>query len=164
MVANVFAVAARVADLTHKLSEAESINKTLLREQRENGKLIGEYEQALEKVVAMLRDYAFNKEMEKSSLAKQYLHTLQTERDEHLKTRLERDTANTHILKLIGQMRQAYKMSVEESLPEIEAVAGLQNEVRSLRGALGLPKQKFEEELGYSVLKHLQGGAGEEDD
>ena len=142
----------------------ESINKILFREQRENGKLIGEYEQALEKVVAMLRDYAFNKEMEKSKLAKQYLHTLQTERDEHLKTRLERDTSNTHTLKLIGQMRQAYKMSMEESLPETDVIAGLQNEVRSLRGALGLPKEKFEDETGYSILKHVSGGPGEEDD
>lgn len=140
------------------------MNKTLLREQRENGKLIGEYEQALEKVVAMLRDFAHNKEIEKCNLAKQYLSTLQAERDEHLTTRLEKDAANSVIFKLMAQMRHAHRLAVEESCPEIEVVSGLQNEVRSLRNALGLPKEKFEEETGYTILKDVRGGTGEEDD
>lgn len=135
-----------------------------MREQRENGKLIGEYEQALEKVVAMLRDFAHNKGSEKSNLAKQYLGTLQAERDEHLKTRLEKDTANSNILKLMAQMRHAHQLAVEECCPEIEVVSGLQNEVRSLRNALGLSKERFEDETGYTLLKNVRGGSGEEDD
>jgi hypothetical protein len=138
------------------------LNKVLFREQRENGKLIGEYEQALEKVTGMLRDFAYNKECEKNKLARQYLETLQAERDEHLQTRLERDAANAEVLKLRGQIRHAYRLAAEESIPELTIVAGLQNEVRSYRAALGLPKEKFEDEFGYPILKHEKGGVGED--
>lgn len=109
----------------------------------------------------MLRDFAYNKEAEKIALAKQYLETLQQERDEHLKTRFERDAANAEVLKLMGQIRHAYHLAVEESIPDLTIVAGLQNEVRTYRAALSMPKEKFEDEFGYPILKHVKNGAGE---
>ena len=135
--------------------------RVLKREQRENGKLIGEYEQALDKVVGMLRDFATSQAEEKSAIARSYLDMLQAERDEHLKTRLEKDEYFARVLKLQGDIRTAYRLRCEESVPDVEIIAGLQNEVRSYRNALGMDPEKFEDEFGYPVLKNVKNGANE---
>ena len=152
---------ARIAELAQKLSSSEALVRVLKREQRENGKLIGEYEQALDKVVGMLRDFATSQAEEKSAIARSYLDMLQAERDEHLKTRLEKDEYFARVLKLQGDIRTAYRLRCEESVPDVEIIAGLQNEVRSYRNALGMEPEKFEDEFGYAVLRNVKNGASE---
>ena len=152
---------ARIADLNQKLSSSQALVRVLKNEQKENGKLIGEYEQALEKVVGMLRDFATSQAEEKSAIARSYLDMLQAERDEHLRTRLEKDEYFSRILKLQEDIRTAYRLRCEESVPDIEIIAGLQNEVRGYRNALGMEPEKFEDEFGYPVLKNVTNGAGE---
>ena len=151
----------RIAELTQKLSTGESLVKVLKREQRENAKLIGEYEQALDKVVGMLRDFAAGQTEEKTALARRYLNMLQAERDEHLQTRFEKDQYVAKILDLQDKIRTAYRLRCEESLPDVEIIAGLQNEVRAYRAALGMEPERFEDEFGYPVLRNVKNGAGE---
>ncbi|KAI4155147.1 MAG: hypothetical protein LQ340_001195 [Diploschistes diacapsis] len=151
----------RIAGLTQKLSSADSLIRVLKREQRENGRLIGEYEQALDKVVGMLRDFARAQAEEKTGIASRYLTMLQAERDEHLQTRFERDGYVAKIIELEGKIRTAYRLRCEESVPDVEIIAGLQNEVRGYRAALGMEPERFEEEFGWPVLRGVKNGVGE---
>jgi hypothetical protein len=52
-------------------------------------------------------------------------------------------------------IRTAYRLRCEEEEVPIRVVAGLQNEVRALRNALGLEPEKPEEEYGWEILKDV---------
>ena len=133
----------------------------LLREQRENTKLIGEYETALGHVVELVRNFAHAKDVERLAAAREYNRRLQEERDAHLATRLERDAYMAQYLRKVEQIRHAYRLRCEEEEAPTRVVAGLQNEVRAYRAALGMAPEKFEDEFGYEILKDVKNGAGE---
>ena len=142
----------------HQLEGARTV---LLREQRENTRLIGEYETSLGHVVELVRNFAHTKDAERLAEAHSYNKRLQDELDAHLQTRLERDHYLAQYMRKVEQLRKAYRMRCEEEETPIRIVAGLQNEVRSYRRALGMEAEKFEDEFGYEILKDVKNGAGE---
>ena len=109
----------------------------------------------------MVRNYAYSVNMEKTQLSTNYNRLLQEERDAHLATRLEKDDWHTKFMRSVEMIRTAYKLRCEEEENQGRIVAGLQNEVRAYRNALGMEPEKFEEEYGYEILKGFHGGAGE---
>ena len=58
-------------------------------------------------------------------------------------------------------MREAYRLRCEEEDLPVQIVAGLQNEVRAYRSALGMEPEKAEEEYGWEILKEMPNGSGE---
>ena len=158
---NISPLAARIADLARQVHGLEKAKAVLLREQRENTKLIGEYETAMGSVVEMVRNFAANKDAERFAAAREYNGRLQEEKDAHLATRLDRDDWHAKFMRSVEMIRNAYRLRCEEDELPIRIVAGLQNEVRTYRNALGMEPEKFEEEFGYEILKDVKNGAGE---
>ncbi|KAL9121061.1 MAG: hypothetical protein Q9187_002389 [Circinaria calcarea] len=154
-------IAARIADLTLQLSREKQKTRILLREQRENTKLIGEYETEVGNIVEMIRNYSYSVNMEKVRISRNYNQLLQDEKDQHLVTRLEKDDWHAKFMRSVEMLRTAYRLRCEEDEIPTMIVAGLQNEVRSYRNALGMEPEKFEDEFGYPILKDLKNGAGE---
>ena len=147
--------------MTLQLSREKQKTHILLREQRENTKLIGEYETAVGNIVEMVRNYSYSVNMEKVRISRNYNQLLQDEKDQHLVTRLEKDDWHAKFMRSVEMIRTAYRLRCEEEEVPTMIVAGLQNEVRSYRNALGMDPEKFEDEFGYDILKHLKNGAGE---
>ena len=58
-------------------------------------------------------------------------------------------------------VRTAYKLRCEEEEVPVRIIAGLQNEVRAYRNALGLDPERFDEEVGFEILRDVKNGAGE---
>ena len=146
-------VAARIAELTRQVHELNKTKQVLRREQIENNKLLGEYETALGNIVEMIRNFNYNKDIEKHAQARRYNDLLQEEKDAHLATRLERDDWHVKYMRSVEMIRTAYRLRCEEEETPTRVVAGLQNEVRSYRNALGMEPEKFEDETGYEILK-----------
>ncbi|KAL8869392.1 MAG: hypothetical protein Q9174_004304 [Haloplaca sp. 1 TL-2023] len=151
--ANAEITTARVADLEQQLSQEQNRIRTLIREQKENTKLIGEYETAVGNIVEMVRNYSYNNKQERTSLSLHYNKLLQDEKDAHLAARLEKDDWHSKFMRSVGQLREAYRLRCEEEELPIRVVAGLQNEVRAYRNALGMEPEKPEEEYGWEILK-----------
>ena len=139
----------------------KSNNSILLDEQKENIKLISEYEHHMGEIVKQVRDYSYNNKMEKTSQARHYNKLLQDEKDAHLAARLEKDDWHSKFMRAVEMLRETYRLRCEEEEAPIRVVAGLQNEVRAYRNALGMEPEKFEEEFGYEILKEVQNGSGE---
>jgi len=154
-------VAARIVDLQRQLSSEQTKVRVLTREQRENIKLIGEYETAVGNIVEMVRNYSYNNKMEQTAIRKHYNQLLQAEKDAHLEARLEKDDWHAKFMRSCEMLRTAYRLRCEEEDAPLRIIAGLQNEVRSLRNALGMEPEKFEDEFGYQLLKDVKHGAGE---
>ena len=125
----------------------------LQREQRENTKLIGEYETAVGHIVELVRTFAHAKDAERHAGARAYNARLQEEKDAHLATRLERDEYLAQYLRKVGQIREAYRLRCEEEDAPTRVVAALQAEVRGYRNALAMEPEKREEETGWEFLK-----------
>ncbi|KAL8697520.1 MAG: hypothetical protein Q9201_007086 [Fulgogasparrea decipioides] len=151
--ANAEISAARIAELEQQLAHEQNRIRTIIREQKENTKLIGEYETAVGNIVEMVRNYSYNNKQEKTSLSIHYNKLLQDEKDAHLAARLEKDDWHAKFMRSVEMMREAYKLRCEEEELPIRVVAGLQNEVRAYRNALGLEPEKPEEEYGWEILK-----------
>ena len=147
--------------MTLQLSREKQKTHILLREQRENTKLIGEYETAVGNIVEMVRNYSYSVNMEKVRISRNYNQLLQDEKDQHLVTRLEKDDWHAKFMRSVEMIRTAYRLRCEEEEMPTMIVAGLQNEVRSYRNALGMDPEKFEDEFGYPILKYLKNGIGE---
>ncbi|KAI5307107.1 hypothetical protein KEM56_004451 [Ascosphaera pollenicola] len=145
--------AARIADLERDLARERAINSTLLTEQYENLDLISTYEQSLTEVVAQIRYYCQNQNLNFLSQKRHYNKLLQEERDAHLQSRLERDHWHSMALRCGEMVREAYRIRCEEEEGSVRVVEGLQNEVRALRGALGMEREREEDETGWEVLK-----------
>ena len=94
-------------------------------------------------------------------MAREYNKLLQDEKDAHLESRLEKDDWMAKAIRYGEMIRTAYGLACEDHVPVIRVVAGLQNEVRAYRNALGMEPEKFEDEFGYEVLKDVKNGAGE---
>lgn len=156
-----FLSGARLADLERQLVHERSKVHVLIREQKENTKLIGEYETAVGNIVEMVRNYSFNNKTECNTLALHYNKLLQEEKDAHLGARLEKDHWHARFLESIGMLREAFRLRCEEENVPVRVVAGLQNEVRAYRNALGMEPEKAEEEYGWEILKDVRDGSGE---
>lgn len=146
---------ARIAELERALAKEKRLTEILKREQVENTKLIGEYEAAVGTMVEQIRNYCQNNNMHFLSQKRHYNNLLQAERDAHLESRLDRDYWHTQTLKCAEMIRTAYRLRCEEEEVPIRVVAGLQNEVRAYRNALGMEPEKPEEEYGYEILKDV---------
>lgn len=153
--------AARIADLTRQVNQLQHVKQTLVREQHENTKLIGEYETSLGSIAEEIRNFAYAKHLEKARLSREYNKLLQEEKDTHLATRLEKDDWHAKFMRSVEMVRIAYKLRCEEEEQPVRIIAGLQNEVRAYRNALGMEPERFEEETGFEVLRELKNGPGE---
>ena len=107
----------------------------------------------------MVRNYSYNNNMEKITIRKHYNKLLQDEKDAHLEARLEKDDWHAKFMRCVDMLRTAHRLRCDEEDVPIRVVAGLQNEVRAYRSALGMEPEKFEEEYGYEILKDVPGGA-----
>ncbi|PLN77607.1 hypothetical protein BDW42DRAFT_156451 [Aspergillus taichungensis] len=150
--------AARIADLERALAKEKRIVEVLKNEQAENTKLIGEYEAAVGTMVEQIRNYCQNNNMQYLAQKRHYNSLLQAERDSHLESRLDRDHWHAQTMKCAEMIRTAYRLRCEEEVVPLRIVAGLQNEVRAYRHALGMEPEKPEEEYGWELLKDVPGG------
>ncbi|KAL8903231.1 MAG: hypothetical protein Q9207_004065 [Kuettlingeria erythrocarpa] len=151
--ANAEISAARIAELEKQLAHEQNRVRTITREQKENAKLIGEYETAVGNIVEMVRNYSYNNKQERASLALHFNKLLQDEKDAHLAARLEKDDWHAKFMRSVEMLREAYKLRCEEEELPVRIVSGLQNEVRAYRNALGMEPEKPEDEFGWEVLK-----------
>ncbi|KAL4900350.1 hypothetical protein BDW74DRAFT_188346 [Aspergillus multicolor] len=149
----------RIAELERALAKEKRTVEILKTEQIENTKLIGEYEAAVGTMVEQIRNYCHNNNMHYLSQKRHYNNLLQAERDAHLESRLDRDHWHAQTLKCAEMIRTAYRLRCEEEEMPIRIVAGLQNEVRAYRNALGMEPEKPEEEYGWEILKDVPGGS-----
>ena len=154
-------LAARITNLERQLSLEQNKVRTLIREQKENTKLIGEYETAVGNIVEMVRNYSYNAKTDKNAIALHYNKLLQDEKDAHLAARLEKDDWHAKFMRSVEMLREAYRLRCEEEDLPVRIVSGLQNEVRSYRNALGMEPEKIEDEYGYEILKDVINGSGE---
>lgn len=109
----------------------------------------------------MIRNYSFNNKTEKTAISLHYNKLLQEEKDAHLAARLEKDDWHAKFMRSVEMLREAYKLRCEEEDVPIRIVAGLQNEVRAYRNALGMEPEKPESEYGYEILKDVREGVGD---
>lgn len=109
----------------------------------------------------MIRNYSFNNKTEKTAISLHYNKLLQEEKDAHLAARLEKDDWHAKFMRSVEMLREAYKLRCEEEDVPIRIVAGLQNEVRAYRNALGMEPENPESEYGYEILKDVREGVGD---
>ncbi|CAL5871692.1 uncharacterized protein PFLUO_LOCUS5945 [Penicillium psychrofluorescens] len=147
--------AARISELERVLTKEKRLIEELRREQIENTKLIGDYEAGLGTMVEQIRNYCQNNNMHFLYQKGHYNSLLQAERDAHLESRLDRDYWHAQTMKCSEMIRQAHRLRSEEEELPVRIVAGLQNEVRAYRSALGMDPEKPEEEYGWEVLKDV---------
>ncbi|MCJ1462614.1 hypothetical protein MMC07_001216 [Pseudocyphellaria aurata] len=159
--ANAEITAARIADLERQLAREQNKVRVIIREQKENTKLIGEYETAVGGIVEMVRNYSFNNKNEKTAISRHYNKLLQEEKDAHLAARLEKDDWHAKFMRSVEMLREAYKIRCEEEDIPVRIVSGLQNEVRAYRNALGMEPEKAEDEYGYEILKDIVDRGGD---
>ena len=151
--------AARVADLQLQLATAHNTIDKLNYERKEDVKLLKEYEAGLGHVTELIRNYAYTREMEINGVKRHYNDLLQVERDSHLASRLEGLVWEEKYVDAVRRIRHAYRLRCNEEDVPIRVVAGLQNEVRAYRNALGMEPEKPEEEFGWEILKDVPGGS-----
>jgi len=132
-----------------------------MHEQKENTALIGQWEHEIGKLLEKVRDHTFNNQTELLAQARHYNKLLQDEKDEHLASRLEKDDWHAKFMRAVGMIREAHRLRCEEEDVPIRVIAGLQNEVRAYRSALGMEPGKPEEEYGWEILKDVPGGSGD---
>ncbi|KAK2744157.1 hypothetical protein FQN57_004417 [Myotisia sp. PD_48] len=150
--------AARIAELERALAREKRNVEVLRYEQVENMKLIAEYENAVGTMVEQIRNYCTNNESHFLSQKRRYNDLLQAERDAHLESRLDRDYWHAQTMKCAEMIRTAYRLRCEEEELPVRIVAGLQNEVRAYRNALGMEPEAPEDEWGWEILKDVPGG------
>lgn len=150
-------IAARISELERALTKEKRLVEDLKHEQVENMKLISEYETAVGTMVEQIRNYCQNNNMHYLYQKSHYNNLLQAERDAHLESRLDRDYWHTQTMKCAQMIRTAHRLRSEEEDVPIRIIAGLQNEVRAYRNALGMEPEKPEEEYGWEILKDIPG-------
>ncbi|KAJ5729045.1 uncharacterized protein N7483_003553 [Penicillium malachiteum] len=148
--------ASRISELERALAKEKRLVEDYKREQLENTKLIGEYETAVGTMVEQIRNYCQNNNMHFLYQKSHYNNLLQAERDAHLESRLDRDYWHNQTMRCAEMIRTAYRLRSEEEELPIRIVAGLQNEVRAYRNALGMEPEKPEEEYGWEILKDTE--------
>ena len=154
-------LAGRIAELERQLTREQSKVRVLREEQRENTKLIGEYEHHLGEIVKDVREYSFSNKSEKSNIARHYNKLLQEEKDAHLEARMEKDEWHARFMRSVEMLRESYRLRCEEEEMPTKIIQGLQTEVRSLRSALGWEPQKLEDEAGFDWLRDTPDGTAD---
>ena len=129
---------ARIAELEKTIASRDKLVRILQREQRENTKLIAQYEIGVERMTAMIRDSSYAHNTQLTQQAKSYNTQLQQEKDDHLQTRLERDEYMAKVHHMGEQMREAYRLRCEEGGREERVVMSLQAQVRVLLQIAGV--------------------------
>lgn len=109
-------------------------------------------------MVEQIRNYCQNNNMHFLYQKSHYNNLLQAERDAHLESRLDRDYWHAQTMRCAEMIRNAHGMRTEEDQLPIRIVAGLQNEVRAYRNALGMDPERPEEEYGWEILKDTSSG------
>ncbi|KAJ6145751.1 hypothetical protein N7470_009646 [Penicillium chermesinum] len=147
--------ATRILELERALAKEKRLVEELKQERQENAKLIGEYEAGVGTMVEQIRNYCQNNNMHYLYQKNHYNNLLQTERDAHLESRLDRDYWHAQTMRCAEMIRTAHRLRSEEDALPIRIVAGLQNEVRAYRHALGMEPEKPEDEYGWEILRDL---------
>lgn len=146
-------LAARIHELEQALATAHRTIDLYKDEQTKNTKLIAEYEDAMGTATDQIRTYCCDNNERYLAQRRHYNNLLQAEKDEHLQSRLDKDHWQAQTIKVCGMIRHAYRLRCEEWGEELGIISGLQNEVRVLRSALGMEKERPEEETGWPYLK-----------
>ena len=146
--------AARIRELEHELAKANHIISLYKHEQTENTKLIAGYEDALGTATEQIRNYCSDINGRFLEQRRYYNNLLQQEKDEHLQSRLDRDSWHAKTARVCEMIRTAYRLRCDEDNEELEVVSGLQAEVRIYRKCLGMEREKPEEETGWKYLKN----------
>jgi hypothetical protein len=120
-------------------------------------KLVHEFETSVGVMVEQIRNYCQNNNMHYLAQKKHYNNLLQSERDAHLESRLDRDYWHAQTMKCTEMIRNAYRLSCEADDTPTRIISGLQNEVRAYRFALGMEAEKPEDEYGWEYLKNIPG-------
>ena len=107
----------------------------------------------------MVRNHTYNTSLEKHAMARKHNNSLQEERDDHFRTRMESNQWMALYHEVVGMLRKAYNLRCEEESVPTTIISALQTEVRILRDLLGWEAEEFEEETGYEFLKDIPGGA-----
>ena len=154
-------IAARIAELERDLAHEQNKVRILLDEQKENIRLIGDYEHHLGEIVKDVREFSYNVKNENTNMAKHWNGLLQAEKDAHLETRYCLNESNAKVLRCCEMLREAHRRRCEEEDAPTRIITGLQNEVRAYRSALGMEAEKPEDEFGWDILKDLPNGSGE---
>ncbi|RMD44553.1 hypothetical protein DV735_g576, partial [Chaetothyriales sp. CBS 134920] len=144
---------ARILELERELKQRDYLIEAYKHEQRENTGLIGLYEQTVGTMTEQIRHYCLGIEQRFLDQQKHYNNLLQLEKDDHLKSRLERDEYFAQTLKLSGQIRHAHRLRTDEWCDEFRVIAALQTQVRCLRRVVGWDAEKPEEEAGWEYLR-----------
>ncbi|CAI7674031.1 unnamed protein product [Penicillium manginii] len=147
--------AARISELERALAKEKRQTEELKREQVESAKLIGEYEANVGTMVEQIRTYCQNNNMHFLHQKNHYNQLLQAERDAHLDSRLDRDYWHTQTMKCAEMIRTAHRIRSDEEGVPVRIIAGLQNEVRAYRNALGMEPEQPEDEYGWEILKDV---------
>ena len=150
--------AARIADLERRLLKEQNNVRILKHEQAENIELIAKWEHEVGDLLRRVREHTFDNKMEQTALARQYNDLIQEEKNAHLAARLEKDDWHAKFMRAVNMLREAHRLRTEEEDQPISVIAGLQEEVRALRSAMGMEAEKPEEETGYDFLKDIPTG------
>ena len=100
-----------------------------------------------------IRNYCCDNNDRYLAQRRHYNNLLQAEKDEHLQSRLDRDHWHAQTMKVCGMIRHAYRLRCDEWSEELAIISGLQNEVRVYRNAMGMEKERSEDETGWPYLK-----------
>lgn len=148
-------LAARISELERALAKEKRLVEDLKREQFENTKLMSDYQAGVGSMVEQIRNYCQNNNMHFLYQKSHYNGLLQAERDAHLDSRLDRDYWHAQTMKCAEMIRNAHRLRTEEEQLPVQIIAGLQNEVRAYRNALGMDREKPEDEFGWEVLRDV---------
>lgn len=129
--------------------------RILKHEQNENIELIAKWEHEVGELLRRVREHTFDNKAEQTALARHFNKLLQEEKDAHLAARLEKDEWHAKFMRVVGMLREAYRLRCQEEEQPIRIISGLQNEVRAYRSALGMEPEKPEREYGWEFLKDI---------
>ncbi|RMZ79319.1 hypothetical protein DV737_g3471, partial [Chaetothyriales sp. CBS 132003] len=144
---------ARILELERELKQRDYLIDAYKHEQRENTTLIGLYEHTVGTMTEQIRNYCLGIEQRFLDQQRHYNNLLQLEKDDHLKSRLERDEYFAQTLKVSGQIRHANRLRTDEWCDEFRVIAALQTQVRCLRRVAGWDPEKPEDEVGWEYLR-----------
>ncbi|KAK6369364.1 uncharacterized protein PV06_08564 [Exophiala oligosperma] len=146
---------AKMRQVQRELAKAKHLVELYKHEQKENTNLIAMYEDALGTATEQIRNYCSGMEARFLEQRRHYNDLLQQEKDDHLRSRLDRDHWFAQTLKVCEMIRTAYRLRTDEWGEEYAIISGLQAQVRCYRRILGWEPEELQEEIGWPYLKDL---------
>lgn len=146
---------ARMREIERELAKAKQVIDIYKDEQKENTNLIAMYEDALGTATEQIRNYCGGIEERFLAQRRHYNDLLQQEKDDHLKSRLDRDHWHAQTRRVAEMIRTAYRLRCDEWCEEYTIISALQAEVRCYRRLLGMDAERLEDETGWPYLKDL---------